>query len=82
MRNGLPIVASDIPVVREVTDGAVITAPVGDANAFAAAITKAITNEALRSELRSAGKRRATAFSWDHTASQTAAAYQEALTCR
>jgi glycosyltransferase involved in cell wall biosynthesis len=71
---GTPVVASDIPVIREVTGGLATLAPVGDAAALA---------DALRSVLADPGDREARrayarGFTWAATAAATAAAYRRA----
>jgi glycosyltransferase involved in cell wall biosynthesis len=72
---GVPVVASDLPVVREVTGELAALAPVGDAAALA---------EALRGTLAEPGdpaarQERARRFSWATTAAATAAAYRSAI---
>ena len=72
---GTPVVASDLPVLREVGGDVVSYAPVGDAEAFAAAL------EAVLAEPGDAGARRAHAarFTWATSAAQHRAAYTRAL---
>jgi glycosyltransferase involved in cell wall biosynthesis len=79
MQSGLPIVASDIDVVREITDGAAVLAPPGDVDRFAAAITEITDNTSLQSELSAKGQRRGHDFSWETTAAQTVTAYRQAM---
>jgi glycosyltransferase involved in cell wall biosynthesis len=72
---GVPVVASDLPVVREVTGSLAALAPVGDAAALA---------EALRATLADPGdgaarRERARGFTWAATATRTAEAYRAAV---
>jgi phosphatidylinositol alpha-mannosyltransferase len=64
MLNGLPVVASDLPAVREVTgDGtAALLFPVGDADAAAAAIRRLVEDGPLREELATQGREQSQAF--------------------
>jgi glycosyltransferase involved in cell wall biosynthesis len=81
MAFGLPIVASDIAVTHEVAGDAAIYAPVGDAEAFAAALHRVVTDDELRSTLKRNAARRSQQFSWTRTAELTAAAYRKAASC-
>ena len=72
---GVPVVASDLPVVREVTGELATLAPVGDEAALAGALRAALARPPDRAALRE----RARGFSWAGCAARTAAAYQDAL---
>jgi glycosyltransferase involved in cell wall biosynthesis len=74
---GIPVVASDIPVLREVTGGLAQYVPVGDVDALAA--TLKITLEADDSG-REERRAWAATFSWERCATQTVAAYRRAIT--
>jgi glycosyltransferase involved in cell wall biosynthesis len=78
MACGLPVVASTAPALREVLDGAALLVHPLDVTALADAIGVALADEPLRSRLREAGLARATLFSWERTARETAAVYREA----
>ena len=66
---GCPVIASDIPVHREVLgDAAVFVAP-QDARAWAAAIKSLRDDSARRAQLAEAGRRRALGFTWEASAS-------------
>jgi glycosyltransferase involved in cell wall biosynthesis len=78
---GIPVIASDLPVVREVVGdepGTAVLLPVGDAAALTAALAARLDGDdpAGAAEAR---RRRARAFSWAATAAATRAAYARAL---
>ena len=78
MAAGTPVVASDIPVHREVAgDAAVLLKPDQPAE-WAAAVAALAHDEARLVELAERGRRQAARFSWQRTAEQTAAAFHEA----
>ncbi|MGQ0802738.1 MAG: glycosyltransferase family 4 protein [Actinomycetota bacterium] len=62
MTEGLPVVAADIPAVREVVGDAGILFPRGDTAAAARALGRLADEPALRRRLASAGRERARAF--------------------
>ena len=76
MDNGLPVVASDLPVLREVARDAARYVPPNDASALATALRELLTDASGRSALVEAGRRRAAQFSWAATAEATAACYE------
>jgi glycosyltransferase involved in cell wall biosynthesis len=78
MACGVPVVASDIEVLREVAGDAAIFVPPRDAAGFARAIERAIDDDATRETLREAGPRRAALFTWEEAAERTAAILAEA----
>jgi glycosyltransferase involved in cell wall biosynthesis len=71
---GVPVVASDLPVVREVTGDLAALAPVGDAPALAAALRATLADRPDPAPLRA----RARQFDWAATAAATRAAYERA----
>ena len=73
---GTPVVASDLPVIREVTGPLAALAPVGDDAALAAAVATALADRDPAA--RAARRERARGFSWAATARLTHAAYQRA----
>lgn len=77
----LPIVASDIDVVREVAGDAAIRVPAGDVDGFAQALASVTEDGQLRARLAHAAHGRAEAFSWDRTVTATVAAYRVAMSC-
>ena len=64
MSAGVPVVASDIPAIREVAGDAAVLAPPGDVGAWAEALSEVLGSPSLQAELAGAGRRRAAAFSW------------------
>jgi glycosyltransferase involved in cell wall biosynthesis len=67
MASGTPVVAAAAGALPETCGGAAVLAePEGEA--FAAALTRLVTDEAERARLRAAGLARAAGFSWDATA--------------
>jgi phosphatidylinositol alpha-mannosyltransferase len=79
MAAGVPIVAMDIPSVRELVDDAAVLVPVDDAARLAGAIQQLLDDPARRAALAAAAKRRAARFSWDQTADAVVHAYRRAL---
>lgn len=82
MAAGAPVVASDIPVLREVGGTAVVWAPPGDTSAWAMEIDALLANPAARERLREAGRRQAAGFSWSAAASALRAVLAEAAAIR
>ncbi len=80
MAAGTPVVAADIPTVREVTAGTATLVPPGDADALADAVAALVGDPAERTRMAAAGRVRAASFGWDATAAAMAAVYAEA--CR
>jgi len=78
MACGLPIVASDIPVHREVLNGAARMVPPKDADDIAKAIYQVLIDKELNVGLRKAALQRSKDFSWEKTASQTIRVYERA----
>jgi glycosyltransferase involved in cell wall biosynthesis len=68
MAAGAPVLASDIPVMREVAGDAAVLLPPGDPSAWARALGELATDEDRRAALARAGRERAATFSWDATA--------------
>lgn len=72
---GTPVVASDLPVLREVGGDAVAYAAVGDAESFAAAIAAVLADPGDQAVRRD----RAAPFTWERTAELTRSVYRQAL---
>lgn len=77
MLNGIPVVASDLPPLRDLLgdDEAGILVPPGDAAAAAAAIRALVGDPALRGRMGGAGRSRAALYSPEMVARQLASLY-------
>lgn len=80
MACGCPVVASDIPVFREVTGGSAVFVPPQDPRALGQALASLATSSSDRAALSAAGLARARQLSWDHAAAATLDVYREAHT--
>jgi glycosyltransferase involved in cell wall biosynthesis len=86
MACGTPVIASDIPALKEVGGTAVQYCPVGDTQAWVRAVS-ALLDERRRdparwSERQAAGRVRARSFSWSQFAARIAEIYQTIATSR
>lgn len=79
MQRGVPVVASDIPVLRETGGDAARYVSVSDAEGLGSQILDVLRDTRSRSEMSRAGRERVTQFSWDETAHRTRMAYQAAV---
>jgi glycosyltransferase involved in cell wall biosynthesis len=77
MASGAPVVASDIPPLREVLGGAGLLFEAGSAAECARAIRTVANDPALAADLRARGLERAKDFSWDRTARATFDVYRD-----
>lgn len=78
MAAGCPIVATDIPIHREVAGDAALYFPEGDARALGETLFKLLSDDALRETLAANGVRRSANFSWSRAAERTLQVYREA----
>ncbi len=78
MRAGAPLVASDLPVLREVAGDAALYAPPDRPDLWADRVQELLGDEGLREELRQRGLERSGLFDWGRTAAETAAAFHAA----
>jgi glycosyltransferase involved in cell wall biosynthesis len=76
MACGTPVVCSDLELFREVCGEAVVFADSSDHVAFACAIAESL-DESKADYLRKRGLERAAQFTWERTARETLAVYQE-----
>jgi glycosyltransferase involved in cell wall biosynthesis len=79
MACGAPCIASDDPALLEVSRGAALHFPRGDADALNELLRRVLADGALRLDLGIKGIARAQAFSWAESARQHAQVYREAL---
>ena len=77
MASGLPVVCSDIPVLREIANGAAQFFDPTSSSAIAEGVHSALRDPTYRAELIKRGRRRAADFSWRRAAEQTLAAFLE-----
>jgi glycosyltransferase involved in cell wall biosynthesis len=78
MAAGVPVVAYDTAVAREVYDTAATLVPVGDVDAVTTALLAFATDPGRRAANRDAGRRQVARFDWTRTAQATLAALREA----
>ncbi|MGH9464659.1 MAG: glycosyltransferase family 4 protein, partial [Thermoanaerobaculia bacterium] len=72
-----PLVASDLPVLREVAGDGALYAPADDPDELAAQVERVLTDEPLRRELVLKGERSAARLSWERSAADTARIWLE-----
>lgn len=76
---GCPVLASELPVFREVLDNAALYLPAGDVSAWAQVMRRVMVDSRLERKMRLLGPSRALHFSWDRTAELTMKAYREII---
>jgi alpha-1,3-rhamnosyl/mannosyltransferase len=74
---GVPVLAADVPALREVAGEAALYLDPDDPHGWAAAIARAQEDGALRERAAAAGPARAAGFTWDESVRLTLAAYAE-----
>ena len=79
MASGLPVVCSDIAVLREIAGGAAQFFDPTSSSAIAEALHAALRDPTYRAELIKRGRQRAAGFSWRRSAEQTLAAFLEVV---
>jgi glycosyltransferase involved in cell wall biosynthesis len=79
MARGVPLVTSTTPACAEVAGGAAMLVDPLDVGGLADALSRALSDEALRAQLIVDGRARAARYSWRSTARATLAAYREAV---
>jgi glycosyltransferase involved in cell wall biosynthesis len=84
MAAGRPIVASDLPAIREILKDGVdaLLVPPGDASALAGAIRRLIGEPALADRLARAAASASTAYTWDRRAERLEQLFAEVLAPR
>ena len=68
MACGTPVVATDVPALREVAGGAATLVPLNDEAALADAVAALVADPAARAAARARGLTRAAMFSWEASA--------------
>jgi len=79
MACGTPVVVSRVAALPETAGEAALYADPDDPEAIAAQTLALVEDDALREDLTARGLKRAAGFSWTRAASETLAAYREAL---
>lgn len=79
MATGLPVICSDIPVLKEVYGDAAVYFDPRDPSDIADKINKAVSNSTLMSSLIDSGYRQAKKYSWLKMAKETLKVYEEAV---
>ncbi|MCK4470559.1 MAG: glycosyltransferase family 4 protein [Anaerolineae bacterium] len=77
---GTPVVGSDISSIPEVVGDAGVLLPPDDAEGMAGALIQLATDEGFRAELSRRALAQAARFSWERTAREALAAYQDVVT--
>lgn len=77
MQCGAPTLASATTSVGEVVGDGGVQLPPDDPEAWSSALTRVLSDEAWRSQLSAQGLQRARGFSWQKTAAQTLAIYEQ-----
>ena len=67
MARGCPVLASDIPALREVSGAGAMLLPTGQRDAWAHAIRRVFFDRGVREELRRRGRATASLYSWERT---------------
>lgn len=68
MARDCPVLASDIPSLREISGTGAMLLPLDDEAGWAEAIRRIVADERLRGELRARGARTVARYSWEETA--------------
>lgn len=76
MAQEVPVLCSDLPVLREIAGDAATYAPTGDIDAWADALTRLLDDDAGRDALATAGRAHALTFTWERSAAKHLAVYR------
>lgn len=79
MAHGVPVLTSNCSALAEVAADAALQVDPCDAGAIAAGLARLISDEELRKELASRGRRRAAEFPWKRAVQETYTVYRELL---
>jgi alpha-1,3-rhamnosyl/mannosyltransferase len=77
MKAGAPLVASDLPVLREVAGEAALYAPPDRPDLWAERISELLADPERRERMKRKGLERARLFDWNRAAAETARAFRE-----
>ncbi|HEV8241956.1 MAG TPA: glycosyltransferase family 1 protein [Thermoanaerobaculia bacterium] len=75
---GVPVVASDLPVLREVAGDAALFVPPNEGEAWTATLARLLADDALRAEMAAGGRARAQRFDWRRAAAAHVDAWRTA----
>ena len=78
MARGCPVLASDIPAVREISGAGALLLPARDGEAWVGAIRRVVADETLRLDLRRRGSEVIRRYSWDDAARAIARLFRAA----
>jgi len=79
MARDCPVLASDIPAVREISGEGALLLPLGDEDAWAGAIRRVLDDDGLRTDLLRRGAATVARYSWDETARGVCAVFRSVL---
>jgi glycosyltransferase involved in cell wall biosynthesis len=79
MAQETPVIAADIPALRETATGAAVLRSPDDTAAWVAALDSLLHDASERARLGAAGRERAKQYSWSRCAEATRAVYREAI---
>ncbi len=82
MACGTPVVASDIPVLREVLGDAAVFVDPHDVNSIAAGMRRILDDNDYAHQMRQRGLARVRHYTWQHTAEQVLAVIEQVHPCR
>ena len=72
-----PVICSDTSSLPEVAGDAALLVDPTDVDALSSALTRVLTDSALQEQMRARGEAQAARFSWERTAEETLAVYQQ-----
>jgi glycosyltransferase involved in cell wall biosynthesis len=76
MARDCPVLASDIPALREVVGDGALLLPLGARTAWVEAVRRVVEDRALASDLRSRGRGVVAGYSWERTARELCALFK------
>lgn len=79
MAYGVPIVATDLPATREITEGSAVLVPSGDADALSDALEGVLRGEGRRREMASRARVVAAKYTWSAMVDALVTGYRMAL---